>query len=77
MLARGELSLALISVPLERSRPTTPASGFKANEKLSAPPPIPPRPASPSQMDEWLLLSLTAKGESEPMFEMPVPATSR
>lgn len=76
MLARGELSLALVSVPLERSRPTTPAP--RLGEKLSAPPPIPPRPASPAQStDEWLLLSLSATGDQEPLFEMPVPATSR
>ncbi|ORY80230.1 senescence-associated protein-domain-containing protein [Leucosporidium creatinivorum] len=78
VLARGELSLALVSVPLERSRPATPAPSPKVNEKLSAPPPIPPRPASPAQStDEWLLLSLSAKGDAEPLFELPVPSTSR
>lgn len=68
----GSLALTLVDVP--GSRPTSrPASPIV--EKGRAPP-IPPRPGTPAR-DQWLLMSLTPQGASEPAFELPVPSQSR
>lgn len=81
-LATGTLSLALVTVPVQQQ--PMPGAFSQEKEKLSAPPPIPPRPSSPSRSpspagttDEWLLLTMTAGGDEEPLFEMPVPSSSR
>ncbi|KAK4054935.1 hypothetical protein OIV83_000859 [Microbotryomycetes sp. JL201] len=78
-LGAGQLELIKVTVPLDPSRPGS-SAGVAADAKLASaaqPQPAVGADSTGDRTDEWLLVTVTAPGDAEPFYELPVPASSR
>ncbi|KAK4058000.1 hypothetical protein OIO90_000739 [Microbotryomycetes sp. JL221] len=75
-LGAGHLQLikASVTVPLDPSRPGS-SAGMAADAKLAAQPLS--TTTNNDRTDEWLLMTVTAQGDAEPFYELPIPSSSR